>query len=595
MKLARTEPVARRAGQALCLALAAILPYLQARAAADNVILAAWPVDAMEKVFRDAAPPSPPVAPAPIDAARNEVVSAQIVVRCTARMDSLSCRAGPLALDGAHAIPPPRVRYVGYVPVNSKSPAYAIRPRPCDYPDPLYEAPTNPVPRQTAQPVWLTLKVPADAPPGIYRGTVEIGAVADGAPRTATVPLSVKVYAARLPDKRSLYVSNWSWFDSPEVARWCGVNEIYSEPFWSLMTEVAKDMAFHRQNVILTPTTAWTWLQNDPVTAKDLVTARADRNGELEFDFSLFDRWVNLFRNAGVDGLVEGGPLSKHAPHSRTYRSVVWVVENGKAVKRTVPSVTPDYERYLAAYLPALQTHLQQRGWLDTYVQHILDEPNAERKPTYVRLAAWVRQYAPRIRIIDATQTTDLVGSIDIWVPTLRHWNHNREFFLAREARGEAVWFYTMTRPVEFPLTRVRLMHWASYQSGVTGYLHWGYNWWVRSSNPNAGRWTLLPGDEWIVYPRPGGVTDSLRFESMLEGLQDYELLKLLAARDAGTADAICRKLVDLDAPDPGRESGDLACRIDDRVESLRAARRELLNALSGTPRKDLRLTPHPR
>ena len=545
-----------------------------------------WQVDAMQKVFKDAVPPAQPVPLAPIDAARNEVVAAQVVVWCKAPLSSVTCRSAPLVLDNrSPVIPAPRVRYAGYVPVSGQKPANALRPRPCDYPDPIYDTLTNGVAARTAQPIWLTLKIPSDATPGVYRGQVEVEATAQGTALKTSLPFAVRVYGALLPDQRTLKVTNWAWFDSPEVAQWCGVDELYSEPFWKLMEAVAKDMAAHRQNVILTPTTAWTWKKDDPAAAKDLITARRGQDGKLEFDFTLFDRWVNTYRDAGVDGLIEGGPLAKHAPHSEEYRSVAWKIEDGKAVKQTFASASPEYGRYLAVFLPALQAHLAAKGWLTSYVQHVLDEPNGKRQPTYVQVAAWIRQYAPKIRTLDATQTTDLVGSIDVWVPTLRRFIHSREFFRERQAKGDEVWFYTMSRPVEFPLTRVRLMHWASFQSGVTGYLHWGYNWWVRSGDPNAGKWTLSPGDEWIVYPKPGGVVDSLRFEAMLEGLQDYELLKLLAARDARLADALCRQLLDLDSADPKRDSGDLACKADDSIDALRRTRRELLTALSGAPK----------
>lgn len=549
-------------------------------------VLHAWQVDAMQKVFKDAVPPAQPAPPAPIDAARNEVVSAQVVVWCDAPMRGVVCHPTPLVMDNkSPAIPAPRVRYVGYVPVNGQKPANTLRPRPCDYPDPIYDTLTHAVPPRTAQPVWLTLKIPTDAAPGLYTGEVAIEATVNGTSSATTVPIQVTVYAAQLPDKKTLYVTNWAWFDSPEVTRWCGVEENFSEPFWRLMEEVAKDMAFHRQNVILTPTTAWTWKKDDPAAAKDLITATVAANGKLEFDFTLFDRWVTTFRNAGVDGLIEGGPLAKHPPHNDEYRSIVWRLENGKAVKQSVSSVSPECEQYLSVFLPALKAHLEQKQWLGVYVQHILDEPNGKREPTYVTVAAWVRKYAPGIRTIDATQTMDLVGSIDIWVPTLRRFIHSQDFFRERQARGDSVWFYTMSRPVEFPLTRVRLMHWASFQSGVSGYLHWGYNWWVRSSDPNGGRWTLSPGDEWIVYPKPGGIVDSLRFEAMLEGLQDYELLKLLAARDPRRADALCKQLVDLDAADPKRDSGDLACKVDDSIGGLRHTRRELLITLGNLPK----------
>jgi len=74
------------------------------------------------------------------------------------------------------------------------------------------------------------------------------------------------------------------------------------------------------------------------------------------------------------------------------------------------------------------------------------------------------------------------------------------------------------------------------------------------------------------VYPGKGDVLDSIRSEAMLEGIQDYELLGLLACRDRAAAEAIVRKLVWLP------EAGGVA--FDETVDRLREARRLLLEAL---------------
>lgn len=565
-----------------------------------------WPVDSMEKVFKDTPAPASPAAAMSLDAARNEVISGQAVVRCPVALDKLVCSVSPLLVDTQSAqIPSPQIRFVGYVPVQrGDSPHFSLRERPCDYPDPLLEVPPVTVPANTTQPIWLTIHVPSNAVPGLYRGSIVIEASANGRLQHVSLPLQVRVYAATLPRKRTLSVSNWSWFDTPEVAALCGVKEVFSEPYWKLMEAVAADMAAHRQTSILTPTVAWTWKRDDPLTARDLITCTIGKNGQLAFDFSLFDRWVRLFRAAGVDGLIEGGTLAKSKRHDKVFRTIIWKIDQGKAVKDNVDSTSPACEAFLAAYLPALQAHLQAQGWLTNYVQHVMDEPNGMRKAVYVKVAGYVRKYAPKLRILDAVQFTDLVGSIDVWAPTLPCFIREQRFFAERRAKGEEVWFYTclipagpasLNRFVEYPLTRVRLLHWLNYAGGATGYLHWGYNWWIGRTNPMEGKWLLEPGDEWSVYPKPDGVLDSIRTEAMLEGIQDYELLQLLASKDHKAADALCASLVRIPSPTadsrsaiearqqrpPVGEMGSKGYEFDDSVTALRTARRALLTALS--------------
>jgi hypothetical protein len=414
---------------------------------------------------------------------------------------------------------------------------------------------------------------------------VVVEASLQGKVQAINVPLSIQVYAAKLPDTRTLKVSNWTWFDNPSSARLCGVEGLYSEPYWKLIEAVAQNMAAHRQNIIFTPTTC-TAQEKGP--ACDLIVAKLNPQGKLEFDFSLFDRWVNLFRSAGVDGLIEGAHLLRPKGEISNQkvadiRSVAWTAEGGKARRVLVDSLSEEYNQYLALYLPALQKHLEEKGWLESYVQHLYDEPQDAHAEAYNLLAKRVKQYAPRIRIIDALSTEKVFESVDIMVP-LYGSSFTKKAVAERErAKEKELWFYTCMAPsplnrfIEEPLTHPRLLHWANFQTKTTGYLHWGFNWWIGRKNPIEGQWRLQPGDEWLVYPKPGGVLDSIRFEAMLEGLQDHELLVTLAARDAKTAGRICRSL--MASKNNPKVYNQLT--YDDSVEGLRAARRELLKALS--------------
>ncbi|MGA2621717.1 MAG: glycoside hydrolase domain-containing protein [Thermoguttaceae bacterium] len=73
------------------------------------------------------------------------------------------------------------------------------------------------------QPVWVTVKVPVDAPPGSYAGTLSLSAGG----RDFSVPVELRVCAWKLPDPR-----NWTTFteliESPE-----SVALYYNVPLWS--------------------------------------------------------------------------------------------------------------------------------------------------------------------------------------------------------------------------------------------------------------------------------------------------------------------------------------------------------------------------
>ncbi len=66
---------------------------------------------------------------------------------------------------------------------------------------------------------------------------------------------------------------------------------------------------------------------------------------------------------------------------------------------------------------------------------------------------------------------------------------------------------------------------WYAAAKGYTGYLFWAYNTWV--ANPLLdSRWRRYPaGELFQFYPGP---RTSIRFEKLIEGIQDFEKIRIL-------------------------------------------------------------------
>jgi hypothetical protein len=147
-----------------------------------------------------------------------------------------------------------------------------------------------------------------------------------------------------------------------------------------------------------------------------------------------------------------------------------------------------------------------------------------------------------------------------VWVPQLGLFDNQMALLKQRIESGHAVWFYTclypqkryLNRLMDFPLIKVRLLQWLDFRYGFTGFLHWGGNYWtpkpLLDTQPviDANTELLPPGDAFIVYPDREHLTvrSSIRFETMREGIEDYELLNALAARDRAAAEQICASAV---------------------------------------------------
>ncbi|MGB9877616.1 MAG: glycoside hydrolase domain-containing protein [bacterium] len=500
-----------------------------------------WVVDPLVKVFKD----TQPIVPRKtirIECAGNEYESAQIAIRSDSPFKVIAVEFTDL-LKGKEKIDKANFRYnfLAYVPIKNNTPntpkEELVRLAPCEVPDVLLTQRSLDVPANTTQPIWLTFFVPAGTKEGTYKGKVLLK-TSQG---DFSLDVSLEVFPFELPAKSHLWLTNW--FNPWNIGKFHNV-EMWSEDFWRILRNYARNMAEHRQNVIITPVLSLTRIER--------------RNGRLTFDFSLFDKWVEIFKEEGVIGRIEGGHLGGREGGAWEARDFVLsgytVWENGEA--KWMPEVkvsSKEADEFLSQFLPALQKHLEEKGWLKIYMQHLADEPIDINAESYKQFASYVRRYAPKLRIIEANQTTQVVGYIDIWVPILHYFHHDLAFYQSRPKREE-VWFYTCLAPTEkypnrlldYPLVKVRILHWMNWLYKTQGFLHWGLNYWSDKPFEDLEPGGLPPGDCCIIYPGENGPLNSVRWEILREGMEDYEYLWLLenlsGSREKG--EEICKRFI---------------------------------------------------
>lgn len=536
-------------------------------AAANFPKLRVVPVDPLVNVFRDSNVRADESAMA--DSARGEHATHQLVVTSgPVELQDLRCEVTTFTLAGGEAaLPQARVRFVGYIgsSVSAGKPAKdQLRPAPAMYPDPLLENRTINVSERDNQPVWITVRVPEKAMPGDYMATATVSARIFGYETSATVPLTIKVHAATITSTR-LNVTNWyqMWHHANQP-----MPERFSPEYFDVLRQYVRSMVAHRQN----------WGRVETLW---IMGFTRDEEGNLGFDFTNFDKWMNILFQEGIQK-VEGLQFAWRSGKWEAPYHVEVHDENDKDYKgRRVPADSVEAQQFYSAFVPALHAHLKEKGWLDRYVQHVGDEPVAQNADSYTTASMLFRKHAPGVPIMEACLARNMVGAIDIWVPTLEHLHQNEAFFNERRAAGNKVWFYTCVQPqgeyanryVELPLIKTRLLHWINYRYDVDGFLHWGYNFWRPHPWDNAAdpKAKLPGGDAWIVYPQKDGlgVVDSIRFEAMRDGIEDHELLSQLGERNPEAAMELAKRhVLEYD-------------KYNTDVTEFRKTRRELLEALS--------------
>ena len=479
-----------------------------------------WPVDPLEKVFRDSKTPATAAQVLSIACARNEYESAQLAVTAAEDLREMTLEVSGLEGEGGARLPAECFgwHFVGFIPLTKNTPdtvaAELIRQAPFDAPDPLLEEQRVSLEAGQTLPVWITVHVPQDTPPALYRGRVTVKASRGN----AELPIELRVFSFTVPDERHLLVTQW--FNFPDVGRTHGVKP-GSEEYWALLERYARNMAEHRQNVFNAP---WDQIK---------VTRQADHR--LSFDYSNFDRYVETFLRAGVKNRIE----ILHVGNAERGWGTPIVLSTVNATDApTGKTVVLSPEEGLAPLLADLQKHLAARGWLEPAMIHVADEPALNNRDSWRHASQFVHRAAPGLRRIDAIEGTGFETDLEVLVPKLSHLRNWFDDFKRAQGSGRELWYYICCHPtgfypnrfLDFSLTKVRLLHWLNWRFGVSGYLHWGLTYWGKEpfGTPSPD---LPPGDTHVLYPGKTGPLSSIRWETERDSLEDYEYLWLLTER----------------------------------------------------------------
>lgn len=570
-----------------------------------------WVTHNLDKVFPESERPLDPSLRVVLKAARGETEDAQFAVRPQKGSPYVSGRVSTQDLVGADGrrIRAAHIRvcwewytYVTHNPPWTNDPSTYLRKAPAFFPDAFIEAPeVRSLKDAWTQPAWVSITVPRNARPGEYSGILEVELTTGaGTVDTVEIPLTLTVWPFSIPEKPSL--RHTEWFFPAVLAEYYHLKE-WSDEHWAWIRKVAENMVRHRQDMILVP-------------LGSLIVVKQTTSGRLSFDFARFDRYVRLFLKAGLSWLEGDHLISRSGDWNSPFSWLRFPVTgaDGRSVDTSRAAMSDEaFTPFMEAFLKAVHAHLARRGWLSQYVQHIGDEPVETNWQSWLSFREKVSAWMPGIRTIDAAMCNELAGKMDIRVPQIHHvgGKHPRD-------PGEDLWCYVCLAPqgwrpnrfLDYDSLRNRIIFWICWSLRLKGFLHWGYNYWKPWAslpaavpvNPwfdaTAGsiyaqdRLPLPAGDPHIVYPGKDTICDSLRWEVVRKGMEDFELLTMLeqaaegnrgAPRDRAAAKRLVRRIREQVAVDSDHfirdeatlltvrnEVGELVARLSSPVRSSR-------------------------
>jgi hypothetical protein len=409
------------------------------------------------------------------------------------------------------------------------------------YPDPLppLRTPLKLPPHN--QPLWVTIHVPRETKGGDYTGELVL-AFEHG---TARVPLAVHVYDFELP--RETHLRSALGLGTQTINRYHGLATREQQQL--VYDKYLANFAQHR----ISP---YSFFAYSPI---DVRFEGQEANKRAKLDFTRFDqaaaKWIDEAR-------FNSFQLPLHGMGGGTFQSRYLGSLEG------FREGTPEFARLFNDYLSQVAGHLRERGWLDEAFTYWFDEPDPKDYAFVVDGMERIRAAAPGLRrLLTEQPEKELLGHVEIWCGLTPEWT--REKVAARRAAGEEVWWYVCTGPkapyitlfIDHPAAEMRLWPWQSWQYGVQGLLVWETTYWSSSAafpDPKLqdpwtdpmgyvsgydykpghvgywgngdGRFLYPPRRDYLNDSRPclEGPVNSVRWENLRDGMEDYEYFWLL-------------------------------------------------------------------
>ena len=259
-----------------------------------------------------------------------------------------------------------------------------------------------------------------------------------------------------------------------------------------------------------------------------------DASGQLmhPLDFQALDDWIRLW------------------PDARRY----YVAAGAGASFAGAPMNAPEFATRLAAWGRAVGKHVTGLGLAPRQLGLLLvDEPQDDAQNAVI--SAWARVLegaAPEIGLFedpiwprpDRVSPSDALTLVNELCFHLGVYSRGGEpvarYFESRRAAAQRLWMYQTTGPARLldPTTYYRLAGWYAFRVNAVGSAFWAFGdagGAETSWNDYASRTNLAYAPAFIGRQ---GVTDSVHWQAVREGVEDYEYLAMLRDAAARAPDA---------------------------------------------------------
>ena len=383
--------------------------------------------------------------------------------------------------------------------------------------------------------LWLTVNVPVTAAPGTYKGSVKIACGG----KTIVRKYTVKVLSRTLPAPKEWKFHLDLWQNPYAVARVHNV-ELWSQEHFEKLRPYMEKLASAGQKAITATLIdrPWDGQTFDPFGS--MVTWMRKADGSWYYDFTIFDRWVSFMMSCGIDKEITCFSM---IPWKLSFRYYDQATHSHKFVQ-CAPGEQA-YEEFWGGMLQAFSQHLKEKGWFEkTFIS--MDERSLAQMQAAIGV---IKKYAPGMKISMAgNYHPEIEADIhDYCLDIFAYGAYTPRLLARRRSEGKVSTYYTCCS-AEYPNlftfnapSDAEFIALEALRKDLDGYLRWAYNSWTVEPEKDS-RFTAWPaGDTYVIYPHS---KSSVRWERLVQGIQQYEKYKILLAEAQAKGDnATIKKL----------------------------------------------------
>lgn len=340
--------------------------------------------------------------------------------------------------------------------------------------------------------LFIKVRTQENTPAGNYSGKIELY---QGKTNLADIPLNVKVYDFVVPHSKHLGL----WL-VPSLKS--SLNRIYPPQ------EANRLYPKYMDNIIKHRAT----IQNAIIN----VFFKPEFAIPEGMDFDLFKKQlgecINLLGmkmvNCRIFGIGASARLKK-TPYGGTEDifSPLWTERYRKTAER-------------------MRDFLRENNWQNKVCFELFDEPKTRDIDNIRKAGKILKDVFPEIKLTYWGPPDErLSGVVNIWV-TAWKLSHSPRFTNERRNAGEQIWYYNPPYGAIDEGEYMRYVFWSAWNNNLDGVYMWQTSNWFDWDKLTKGR-ERNNGASWF-YPGDNGPTDTLRWERMREGLEDYEYFYML-------------------------------------------------------------------